>query len=65
MSLYIIITLYVRYNNVLFIFKLIHNIIYRMFQTGRLFIRNLAYTCQQEDLEEHFGKYGMTKNRSL
>ena len=27
-------------------------------QTGRLFIRNLAYICREEDLESLFTKYG-------
>lgn len=27
-------------------------------ESGRLFIRNLSYTCKQEDLEEVFSKYG-------
>lgn len=27
-------------------------------QTGRLFVRNLAYTCTEEDLEEEFKKFG-------
>ncbi|XP_065936670.1 probable RNA-binding protein 19 isoform X2 [Magallana gigas] len=27
-------------------------------ETGRLFVRNLAYNCTQEDLEELFGKFG-------
>ncbi|XP_022101109.1 probable RNA-binding protein 19 [Acanthaster planci] len=27
-------------------------------ETGRLFVRNLAYVCQEEDLEELFSKYG-------
>lgn len=27
-------------------------------ETGRLFVRNLAYNCSQEDLEELFGKFG-------
>ncbi|XP_061189659.1 probable RNA-binding protein 19 isoform X2 [Saccostrea echinata] len=27
-------------------------------ETGRLFVRNLPYSCTQEDLEELFGKFG-------
>ncbi|XP_062593216.1 probable RNA-binding protein 19 [Saccostrea cucullata] len=27
-------------------------------ETGRLFVRNLPYSCTQEDLEEVFGKFG-------
>ncbi|XP_033112126.1 probable RNA-binding protein 19 [Anneissia japonica] len=27
-------------------------------ETGRLFVRNLAYICKEEDLEELFSKYG-------
>lgn len=27
-------------------------------ETGRLFVRNLSYTCTQDDLEEVFSKYG-------
>ncbi|KAL8508685.1 hypothetical protein ACS0TY_019075 [Phlomoides rotata] len=27
-------------------------------ESGRLFIRNLPYTCTEEELEEHFSKYG-------
>ncbi|GAB1610387.1 probable RNA-binding protein 19 [Argonauta hians] len=27
-------------------------------ESGRLFIRNLPYTCTEEDLEKHFSKYG-------
>ncbi|KAJ2999543.1 hypothetical protein HDV02_002690 [Globomyces sp. JEL0801] len=26
--------------------------------TGRIMVRNLAYSCTHEDLEEHFGKFG-------
>ncbi|KAL5525252.1 MRD1 [Sanghuangporus sanghuang] len=27
-------------------------------QSGRLFLRNLSYTCTQSDLEEHFSRFG-------
>ncbi|KAL5016171.1 hypothetical protein ScPMuIL_005760 [Solemya velum] len=27
-------------------------------ESGKLFVRNLSYTCTDEDLEAHFGKYG-------
>lgn len=29
-----------------------------LFDTGRLFIRNLPYTTTEEELKEHFGKFG-------
>ena len=31
---------------------------YLYLQSGRLYVRNLAYICAEENLEELFGKYG-------
>ena len=31
---------------------------YMILQTGRLFVRNLPYSCTEEDLEEKFKKFG-------
>ena len=37
-----------------------------LFQSGRLFIRNLAFICTEADLEELFSKYGpLTETRVL
>lgn len=31
-------------------------------ESGRLFIRNLPYTCTEEEIKELFAKYGKIKN---
>ncbi len=29
-----------------------------LFKTGRLFVRNLAFACSEEDLKAHFARFG-------